>query len=48
MWTCVPETVSGAQVTLQRYGADYLIEFECKVWPGARGETVLTKPRRSM
>ncbi len=30
-------TMTGAQVSLSRYGADYLVEFECKSLPGARG-----------
>ena len=30
-------TMTGAQVALSRYGANYLVEFECKSLPGARG-----------
>jgi len=30
-------TVSGAQVSLKRYGASYLVEFECKGQAGAQG-----------
>jgi len=31
-------TATGAMVTLQRYGADYMIEFECNAASGAFGE----------
>lgn len=34
------ETVSGAQVSFSRYGADYLVEFECKDLPGGKPDCI--------
>ncbi len=34
------ETVSGAQVAFSRYGADYLVEFECKEMPGGKPDCI--------
>ena len=36
-------TMSGAQVAFTRYGADYLIEFECSGAEGARVEACITE-----
>lgn len=34
---------AGAQVSLSRYGADYLVEFECKGYAGARGDNCVSE-----
>lgn len=36
-------TMWGAQVALSRYGADYLVEFECKSTTGAEGGDCITE-----
>ncbi len=36
-------TMWGAQVALSRYGADYLVEFECKSTTGAQGGDCITE-----
>lgn len=36
-------TAAGAQVSLSRYGADYLVEFECKGFAGARGDGCISE-----
>lgn len=33
-------TLTGAQVAFSRYGADYLVEFECKALPGGRADCI--------
>lgn len=34
------ETVTGAQVSFSRYGADYLVEFECRDLPGGKPDCI--------
>lgn len=34
------ETVTGAQVSFSRYGADYLVDFECKALPGGKPDCI--------
>ncbi len=36
-------TAAGAQVALSRYGADYLVEFECKGFAGAQGDGCISE-----
>ena len=36
-------TAAGAMVTLSRYGADYLVEFECNGAAGALGDACVSE-----
>ncbi len=36
-------TASGAQVSLSRYGADYLVEFECRQLAGISGDACISE-----